>query len=124
MKEVVAIVRMNKMNATKQALTDAGIDAFFAHEAQGRGKGFVNKMVLNGAEQGYEEAAAILGEKGKLYPKRMVTAVVPESDVDSVAQAIIAVNQTGKPGDGKIFVLPVNDAVRVRTAETGEKSIS
>ena len=75
MKEVIAVVRMNMMNQTKQALTEAGIDAFFAHEAQGRGKGFVNPDVLEGAGQGYEEAASLLGEKGKLYPKRMVTVV-------------------------------------------------
>ena len=123
MKEVIAVVRMNMMNRTKSALTEAGIDAFFAHEAQGRGKGFVNANVLEGAESGYEEAAAVLGEKGKLYPKRMVTAVVPDDMVEDVVDAITKVNQTGKPGDGKIFVLPVGDAVRVRTGEKGEKSI-
>jgi len=124
MKEVIAVVRMNMMNRTKQALTDAGVDAFFVHEAQGRGKGFINPAVLEGAEQGYEEAAAILGEKGKLYPKRMVTVVVPDPDVDTVVQTIIQTNQTGKPGDGKIFVMPLMDAVRVRTGEAGSKSIT
>ncbi len=124
MKEVIAVVRMNMMNRTKKALTDAGVAAFFVHEAQGRGKGFVNPAVLKGAEKGYEEAASILGEKGKLYPKRMLTVVVPDSDVDSVVQAIIEVNKTGMPGDGKIFVLPLADAVRVRTGEAGHKSIT
>ena len=124
MKEVIAVVRMNRMNKTKQALTDAGIDAFFAHEAQGRGYGFVNREVLEGTEQGYEEAASILGEKGKLYPKRMVTVVVNDDQVEDVVEAIISVNQTGKPGDGKIFVVTVGDAVRVRTAEKGVASIS
>lgn len=124
MKEVIAIVRMSMMNKTKAALTEAGIDAFFAHEAQGRGLGFVNRKLIEGAEEGYEEAASLLGEKGKLYPKRMVTAVVDDDQVSSVVDAIIATNKTGKPGDGKIFVLPVADAVRVRTGETGEKSIS
>ena len=123
MKEVIAVVRMNMMNQTKAALTEAGIDAFFAHEAQGRGQGFVNSAVLEGAESGMEEAADVLGEKGKLYPKRMVTVVVPDDMVEDVVEAITEVNKTGKPGDGKIFVLPVGDAVRVRTAETGEKSI-
>ena len=52
MKEVIAIVRMNMMNKTKKALTEAGVDAFFAHEAQGRGKGFVNPQVLTGAKAG------------------------------------------------------------------------
>ncbi|BCO07864.1 P-II family nitrogen regulator [Desulfolithobacter dissulfuricans] len=124
MKEVIAVVRINMMNQTKQALTDAGIDAFFAHEAQGRGKGFVNPQLLQGVEEGYEEAAALLGEKGKLYPKRMITAVVPDDKVPDVVKAIIATNQTGKPGDGKIFVLPVKDSVRVRTGETGETAIA
>jgi len=123
MKEVIAIVRINMMNQTKQALTDIGIDAFFAHEAHGRGKGFVNPAVLNGAQQGYEEAASLLGEKGKLYAKRMVTVVIKDDLVDEVVQALIETNQTGKPGDGKIFVLPVTDAVRVRTGEKGIKSI-
>jgi nitrogen regulatory protein PII 2 len=123
MKEIIAVVRMNMMNQTKKALTEAGIDAFFAHEAQGRGKGFVNPDVLKGAGLGYEEAASLLGEKGKLYPKRMVTVVTRDDLVDDVVQAITLANRTGKPGDGKIFVLPISDSVRVRTGETGEKSI-
>lgn len=124
MKEVIAVVRINMMNQTKQALTDCGVDAFFAHEAHGRGKGFVNPLILEGAEKGYEEAASLLGEKGKLYPKRMLTAVVEDSQVGCVVDTIINTNQTGMPGDGKIFVLPLLDAVRVRTGETGEKAIA
>lgn len=123
MKEVIAVVRINMMNQTKKALTDAGIAAFFAHECQGRGKGFINPKILEGVDKGYEEAASVLGEKGKLYPKRMVTAVVEDEKVSDVVSAIIAINKTGKPGDGKIFVLPVGDAVRVRTAEKGEIAI-
>ena len=124
MKEVIAIVRMNMMNQTKKALTEAGVAAFFAHEANGRGVGFINTHILAGAEDGYEEAASLLGEKGKLYPKRVVTIVVEDDVVDSVVEAIISVNKTGKPGDGKIFILPLKDAVRVRTGETGTKSIA
>ena len=124
MKEVIAIVRMNMMNQTKKALTEAGVAAFFAHEANGRGVGFINTHILAGAEDGYEEAASLLGEKGKLYPKRVVTIVVEDDVVDSVVEAIISVNETGKPGDGKIFVLPLKDAVRVRTGETGARSIA
>lgn len=124
MKEVIAVVRMNMMNQTKKALTAAGVDAFFAHEAQGRGLGFINKEVIEGVQQGYEEAASLLGEKGKLYAKRMVTVVVEDDDVEDVVKAIIDVNQTGKPGDGKIFVLPVGDAVRVRTGDKGTKAIA
>ena len=124
MKEVIAIVRMNMMDQTKKALTEAGVAAFFAHEANGRGVGFINTHILAGAEDGYEEAASLLGEKGKLYPKRVVTIVVEDDVVDTVVEAIISVNKTGKPGDGKIFVLPLKDAVRVRTGETGARSIA
>ena len=123
MKELIAVVRINMMNQTKKALSDAGIAAFFAHECQGRGKGFVNPKILEGVDKGYEEAASVLGEKGKLYPKRLVTAVVEDSQVDDVVKAIIAINKTGKPGDGKVFVLPVADAIRVRTGEKGEIAI-
>lgn len=123
MKEVIAVVRINKMNITKQSLSDAGIDSFFAHEAQGRGKGFINSDILAGAEAGFEEAAALLGEKGKLYPKRLITVVTQDDKVATVVDTIVKSNQTGKPGDGKIFVLPVPDAVRVRTGDTGEKAI-
>lgn len=124
MKEVIAIVRINMMNQTKKALTDCGVAAFFAHEAQGRGKGFVSPAILEWTVQGHEEAAALLGEKGKLYPKRMITVVVEDSMVACVVDTIINTNQTGMSGDGKIFVLPLTDAVRVRTGEKGVKSIS
>jgi nitrogen regulatory protein PII 2 len=124
MKEIIAIVRMNMMNQTKKALTEAGVDAFFAHEANGRGIGFVNTQILAGAEEGYEEAASLLGEKGKLYPKRVITIVVDDDFVETVVDTLIATNKTGKPGDGKIFILPIKDSVRVRTGEAGIKSIS
>jgi nitrogen regulatory protein PII 2 len=123
MKEVIAVVRINMMNQTKQALTDCGIDAFFVHEAQGRGKGFVNPEILEGVQQGHEEAASLLGEKGKLYPKRLLTVVVEDSMVDDVVETLIETNQTGMAGDGKIFVMPLGDAVRVRTGEAGEQAI-
>jgi nitrogen regulatory protein PII 2 len=124
MKEVIAVVRMNKMNQTKQALTDAGIAAFFAHEAWGRGKGLVNAAVAAAATAGSQEAAEILGSKGKLFAKRLVTVVVPDEQVETVVNAIISVNKTGQAGDGKIFVLPMADSVRVRTGESGNCAIA
>ncbi|MEN8262267.1 MAG: P-II family nitrogen regulator [Nitrospirota bacterium] len=124
MKEVIAVIRINMMNQTKQALTECGIPSFYAHEAQGRGKGFASRELLEGAKQGYEEAAALLGEKGKLYPKRIVTVVVEDSQVGCVVETIINTNQTGLPGDGKVYILPINDAVRMRTGEIGAKAIA
>lgn len=124
MKEIMAVIRMNMVNQTKKALSDNGVDAFFAREATGRGKGLVSRDILEGAEKGYEEAVALLGDKGRLYPKRVLTVVVPDEQVDTVIKTIMKVNITGKPGDGKIFVMPVADSVRVRTGESGDASIA
>ena len=118
MKEVVAIIRMNMMNQTKQALADAGISSFTATgRVVGRGKGQVDFRILQGAGEGYEEAISQLGKGPRLIPKRLLYIVAP----DKLVKTIIRVNQTGKPGDGKIFVMPVLDAVRIRTAETGDQ---
>ena len=123
MKEIMAVIRMNKMNQTKKALADAGIPAFVAREGYGRGKGLVNQAVLDGAAAGNEEAIALLGTKGRLYPKRIISIVVPDNQVKEAVDALISVNKTGQAGDGKIFVMPVSDSVRVRTGEDGEAAI-
>ncbi len=59
----------------------------------------------------------------KYVPKRFLSIVVQEADVKSVVQAIIKVNQTAQIGDGKVFVCPVEDALRVRTGEVGVQAI-
>lgn len=123
MKEVMAIVRMNKINQTKRALSEAGIGSMHARECLGRGKGLVDLDVLKGAEQGYEEAIALLGNSQRLIPKRMISIIVPDKLVRRTVESIIAVNRTDKPGDGKIFVLPVHDSVRIRTGETGDETL-
>lgn len=123
MKEIMAVIRMNKMNQTKKALADAGIPAFVAREGYGRGKGLVNQAVLEGAAAGNEEAIALLGTKGRLYPKRIVSLVVPDAQVRQAVAVLVSVNQTGQAGDGKIFVLPVSDSIRVRTGEAGDAAI-
>jgi nitrogen regulatory protein PII 2 len=122
-KEVMAIIRMNKMNQTKRALADAGIASFTAHRVVGRGKGKVDYLLMKGAEAGCEEAIAQLGPGPKLIPKRLLNVVVPDDLAPSVVRTIIDVNQTGHPGDGKIFVMPVLDAFRVRTGEAGEAAL-
>jgi nitrogen regulatory protein PII 2 len=119
MKEIMAIVRINMMNRTKKALAEAGISSITARDALGRGKGLVNLTLLEGAEKGYEEAVAQLGQSQRLIPKRIFFVVVPDKLVTKTVQTIIEVNKTGKSGDGKIFVMPVADAVRVRTGESG-----
>jgi nitrogen regulatory protein PII 2 len=111
---------MNKMNQTKRALSEAGISSITARDALGRGKGMVDLQLLEGAEKGYEEAISQLGQSGRLIPKRALIVIVPDELVDKTIKTIIRVNQTGKSGDGKIFVVPCLDAIRVRTAESGD----
>ena len=120
MKEIMAIVRINMMNKTKKALAEAGISSVTARDALGKGKGLVDLSLLEGAEKGYEEAIAQLGQTQRLIPKRIFFIVVPDRLVKKTVQTIIAVNRTGKSGDGKIFIMPVMDSVRVRTAESGD----
>lgn len=120
MKEVLAFIRQNKMNATKKALSEAGISSLHARECLGRGKGVVDFSILKGAEQGYEEAISQLGNSQRLIPKRMLSVVVPDKLAETVVKTLIAANQTGKSGDGKIFILPVSNAWRIRTAEDGD----
>ena len=76
--------------------------------------------ILAGAQEGYEEAIAQLGQGPRLVPKRIITLVVQEKKVKTVVDTIIKVNRTGNAGDGKIFVLPVLEAARVRTGEAGD----
>jgi nitrogen regulatory protein PII 2 len=123
MKEVMAVIRMNKINQTKKALIDAGISAMHARDCMGRGKGLVDIQLLKGAEQGYEEAISQLGNSQRLIPKRMISVVVPDHLTDKTVSVILEANRTGKSGDGKIFVLPVLDTVRVRTGESGDDAI-
>lgn len=120
MKEVMAIVRMNMMNSTKKALSDAGVSSMTARDALGRGKGLVDRSLLEGAEKGYEEAIAQLGHSQRLIPKRVIFVVVPDGLVDTTVKTIMKVNRTGKSGDGKIFVSPVTNSISVRTGESGE----
>ena len=120
MKEILAIVRLNMMNQTKRALAEVGLPSITGRDALGRGKGLVDLQVLKGAERGYEEAISQLGQSQRLIPKRAVIIVVPDELVDKTVKTIIAVNQTGKPGDGMIFVTPCMDAIRVRTGEHGD----
>jgi nitrogen regulatory protein PII 2 len=120
MKEVMAIIRMNMMNKTKKALSDAGIPSMTARDVLGRGKGLVDCSLLEGAEKGYEEAISQLGQSQRLIPKRVLVVVVREELVLKTVKTIIKVNQTGKSGDGKIFVMPVFGSISVRTGEDGD----
>ena len=123
MKEILAIIRMNMMGKTKDALRDAGVVSMNAVACLGRGKGLVDTSLLKGAEKGYEEAITQLGQSGKLIPKRSISVILPDNMVKKAVETIMTVNKTGKSGDGKIFVLPVADSIRIRTGEQGQSTL-
>lgn len=121
MKEVMAIVRQNKVNATKESLADAGFPAFTCRRVLGRGKKSIDLSVLESImESGIlsiSPAGESITEATRLIPKRVFTIVVDDSDVDKVVSTIIDTNSTGNPGDGKIFVLPLTESYVVRSGE-------
>ncbi len=126
MKEIIAVVRMNKVNETKKALADIGICGLHAIKVTGRGKMQVDFSVLDSLGV-HEEIGGIIADglsKGsRLIPKRLLTILVQDGEVKKVVDTIIRVNKGGNKGDGKIFVAPLTDAARVRTGERGEVAI-
>ena len=123
MKEVMAIIRMNRINQTKKALVEEGISSMHARECLGRGKGLIDLEVLKGVEQGYEEAVSLLGNSQRLIPKRMISIIVPDKLVKKTVLTILSANRTGKAGDGKIFVMPIADSLRIKTGEAGDDTL-
>ncbi len=121
MKEVMAVIRINMINETKRALIDAGISSFTAPgKVLGRGRCQVDFQFLTGELQEVAHPSSHLTTEAPLIAKRLVTVVVPNHLVKTVVDTIITTNQTGRPGDGKIFVLPVLDSVRIRNGECGD----
>jgi nitrogen regulatory protein PII 2 len=122
MKEIIAIIRPNKMGQTKAALEEIGFPGLTAHSVLGRGR----QRGIAG-EVNCEIPASLLGQGKsggmKYVPKRLLTLVVSDEAVEQVVKTIINVNQTAQIGDGKIFICPLDDAVRVRTDEQGESAI-
>jgi nitrogen regulatory protein PII 2 len=118
MREVIALIRMNKIQRTKEALADAGYSCLTATLVYGRGKQrglYINPL---GNVKPDSKKAAI-----RFIPKRMLNIVVDDESVPEVVELIMRVNRTGMIGDGRIFVCPMNDAVRVRTGERGDDAL-
>ena len=113
---------MNMVNATKTSLANAGYPAFSCRKCLGRGKKSVDMSVVQTLlETGETPVNAVgehLTESHRLIAKRLFTVMVDDDQVGDVVKIIIETNQTGNPGDGKIFVLPVIEALTVRTGES------
>ncbi|MDR1964668.1 MAG: P-II family nitrogen regulator [Planctomycetaceae bacterium] len=123
MKEVMAIIRIDKINKTKDALMTAGISSIHVKDVLGRGKGYIDILQSESVESHWKEKIGELALVGRLVPKRKISIIVPDKLVQKVVKTIISVNQTGKSGDGKIFVMPVANSIRVRDGQTGDETL-
>lgn len=112
MKKVEAIIRHSRLDEVKQALDEAGVKGMTISEVKGAGK-----------QKGYTETYR--GSKITIFlrPKIKLETVVPDDIVDAVVNTIADNARTGEIGDGKIFISPVQDVVRIRTGEKGQVSL-
>jgi nitrogen regulatory protein PII len=112
MKLVVAIVKPFKVADVKEALREVGVSGLTVSEARGFGRQRGHTEVYRGAE--YEV---------DFVPKSRIEVAVDDEAVDGVIDAIVKAARTGKIGDGKILVLPIEEAIRIRTGETGPEAL-
>jgi len=112
MKLVVAVLKPFKLDDVKEALKNVGVQGLTLTEAQGFGRQRGHTEVYRGAE--YEV---------DFVPKIRIEVVVDDAQVDEVVNAVVTTAATGKIGDGKVWVIPVEAIVRVRTGERGTDAI-
>ncbi|AFM39650.1 nitrogen regulatory protein PII [Desulfosporosinus acidiphilus SJ4] len=112
MKKIEAIIRPEKLNDVKTALSDLGINGMTVSNVSGFGN-----------QKGYTQFYRGQEIVSKLLPKIKLEVVVTSVKVDEVITALVESSKTGKFGDGKIFVYDVADAIRIRTGEHGETAL-
>jgi len=112
MKKIEAIIKPFKLDDVKEALTEIGVIGMTVMEVRGFGRQKGHTELYRGSEYTID-----------FLPKVKVELVVADSLVAKVVETIIAAAKTGSIGDGKVFVLPVEEAVRIRTGERGEDAI-
>ena len=108
----MAIIKPFRLDAVRQSLTDAGIQGLTVSEAKGFGRQKGQTEIYRGAEYNID-----------FVPKVRIEVVVDDDQVESVVEAIRSAAHTDKIGDGKIFVLEVGQAMRIRTGETGPDAL-
>lgn len=108
MKLIKAIVKPFKLDEVKEALTEIGVTGMTATEVKGFGRQKGHTEIYRGSEYTVD-----------FLPKTMIETVVDDEIVEKAVSAIVNAAKTGKIGDGKVFVLPVDSAVRIRTEEAG-----
>ncbi len=112
MKKIMAIIRPNKLQVVKEALDDIGVPSMTVTEVKGRGK-------QRGVIEIYRDREYCID----LLPKLEINIVVSDDEVDTIVDTIAKAAHTGEIGDGKIFVMPVEEVVRIRTGERGHDAI-
>ncbi|WP_038308207.1 P-II family nitrogen regulator [Kingella kingae] len=112
MKKIEAIIKPFKLDDVREALTEAGIFGMTVTEVKGFGRQRGHTEVYRGAEYAVD-----------FLPKVKLELVLPDDLVERTVEIIVQTARSGKIGDGKIFVLPVEEVIRIRTGETGEAAV-
>lgn len=112
MKQIVAVIKPHKLEDVKQRMQELGVQGMTVCEARGFGRQKGQTEVYRGAEY-----------KVEFLPKLRLEIAVPDDMAERVVDAIVQAARTGEIGDGKIFVLPLEDAVRIRTGERGSDAL-
>jgi len=112
LKKIEAIIKPFKLEEVKEALTEAGIEGMTATEVKGFGRQKGHTEIYRGSEYTVD-----------FLPKVKLEIVLPEASVQKAIAAILKAAKTGKIGDWKIFVLPLDEVIRIRTEDKGEKAV-
>ena len=112
MKKIEAIIKPFKLDDVKEALTELGVVGMTVTEVRGFGRQKGHTELYRGAEYTVD-----------FLPKVKIEVVVADGMVDKIVSTIVAAAKTGSIGDGKVFVLPINESIRIRTGETGESAV-
>lgn len=112
MKKITAIVKPFKLDEVKEALVKVGIGGMTVTEVKGFGEQRGQTEIYRGQEL-----------KVDFLPKLKIEVVVRDEQVDAVVEALLKSAYTGKIGDGKIFISPVEEVIRIRTKERGERAV-
>jgi len=112
MKFIKAVIKPFKLEVVKEALAEVGIEGMTVTEVKGFGRQRGHTEIYRGSEYTVD-----------FLPKIMIDLAVADEDVSKTVEIISEAAKTGKIGDGKIFVLPIEDAVRIRTDERGESAL-
>ncbi|MGC9007097.1 MAG: P-II family nitrogen regulator [Sulfurihydrogenibium sp.] len=112
MKKVEAIIKPFKLDEVKDALTNIGIYGMTVSEVKGFGRQKGHTELYRGAEYVID-----------FLPKLKIEVVVDDQQVEKVVEAIMQAARTGRIGDGKIFIIPIDDVIRIRTGERGPEAI-